>query len=126
HNWCRVTPFGHPGITARLTAPPGLSRPPTSFIGPWCQGIHTSALHHLTTTQRCSHPLYNSQQTTSRKPATHHEHTTRKPRAARTPSHVCACFLTTRQGPPHPAQATSPHKTEGDGGQDTGHPRRAT
>ena len=32
HNWCRVTPFGHPGITARLTAPPGLSRPPTSFI----------------------------------------------------------------------------------------------
>src|SRR5689334_23175477 len=40
HNWCRVTPFGHPGITARLTAPPGLSRPPTSFIGSWCQGIH--------------------------------------------------------------------------------------
>src|SRR3569832_806831 len=40
HDWCRVTPFGHPGITARLTAPPGLSRPPTSFIGSWCQGIH--------------------------------------------------------------------------------------
>jgi hypothetical protein len=40
HNWCRVSPFGHPGITARLTAPPGLSRPPTSFIGSWCQGIH--------------------------------------------------------------------------------------
>ncbi len=33
HDWCRVPPFGHPGITARLTAPPGLSRPPTSFIG---------------------------------------------------------------------------------------------
>ena len=33
HNGCWVTPFGHPGITARLTAPPGLSRPPTSFIG---------------------------------------------------------------------------------------------
>jgi hypothetical protein len=40
HNWCQVSPFGHPGITARLTAPPGLSRPPTSFIGSWCQGIH--------------------------------------------------------------------------------------
>ena len=40
HDWCRVPPFGHPGITARLTAPPGLSRPPTSFIGSWCQGIH--------------------------------------------------------------------------------------
>jgi hypothetical protein len=35
-----VPPFGHPGITAWLTAPPGLSRPPTSFIGSWCQGIH--------------------------------------------------------------------------------------
>ena len=28
-----VSPFGHPRITARLTAPRGLSRPPTSFIG---------------------------------------------------------------------------------------------
>jgi hypothetical protein len=44
HNWCRVTPFGHPGITAWLTAPPGLSRPPTSFIGSWCQGIHRPPL----------------------------------------------------------------------------------
>ena len=40
HNWCWVSPFGHPRITARLTAPRGLSQPPTSFIGPWCQGIH--------------------------------------------------------------------------------------
>ncbi len=40
HDCWRVTPFGHPGITARLTAPPGLSRPPTSFIGSWYQGIH--------------------------------------------------------------------------------------
>ena len=44
HNWCRVSPFGHPGITARLTTPPGLSRPPTSFIGSWCQGIHRPPL----------------------------------------------------------------------------------
>ena len=44
HDWCRVSPFRHPGITARLTAPPGLSRPPTSFIGSWCQGIHRSPL----------------------------------------------------------------------------------
>ena len=33
HDGCRVTPFGHPRIKARLTAPRGLSRPPTSFIG---------------------------------------------------------------------------------------------
>ena len=40
HDSCRVSPFGHPRITARLTAPRGLSQPPTSFIGSWCQGIH--------------------------------------------------------------------------------------
>jgi hypothetical protein len=44
HNDCRVSPFGHPRITARLTAPRGLSRPPTSFIGSWCQGIHRAPL----------------------------------------------------------------------------------
>ncbi len=33
HNRCWVSPFGHPRITARLTAPRGLSQPPTSFIG---------------------------------------------------------------------------------------------
>ena len=27
-----------------MTAPPGLSRPPTSFIGPWYQGIHRPPL----------------------------------------------------------------------------------
>src|SRR3712207_9276515 len=35
-----VSPFGNPRINARLTAPRGLSQPPTSFIGSWCQGIH--------------------------------------------------------------------------------------
>src|SRR5205085_2561438 len=34
HHDGRVSPFGHPRITARLTAPRGLSQPPTSFIGP--------------------------------------------------------------------------------------------
>jgi hypothetical protein len=40
HDDCRVSPFGHPRIKARLTTPRGLSRPPTSFIGSWYQGIH--------------------------------------------------------------------------------------
>ncbi len=40
-----VPPFGHPRITARLAAPRGLSQPPTSFIGSWCQGIHRVLLH---------------------------------------------------------------------------------
>src|SRR5690606_11552591 len=34
HHGCRVSPFGHPRITARLATPRGLSQPPTSFIGP--------------------------------------------------------------------------------------------
>ena len=33
HNECWVSPFGYPRISARLTAPRGLSQPPTSFIG---------------------------------------------------------------------------------------------
>ncbi len=33
HDPSRVSPFGHPRITARLAAPRGLSQPPTSFIG---------------------------------------------------------------------------------------------
>ena len=40
HDSCRVSPFGHPRIKARLTAPRGFSQPPTSFIGSWCPGIH--------------------------------------------------------------------------------------
>ena len=36
----RVSPFGHPGITACLTAPPGFSQPSTSFIVSQCLGIH--------------------------------------------------------------------------------------
>ena len=40
HNWCWVSPFGNPGITALLTTPPGISQPHTSFIGSWYQDIH--------------------------------------------------------------------------------------
>ena len=59
HDSCRVSPFGNPWITARLAAPQGLSQPPTSFIGSWCQGIHRAPL--LTWPQRCSRPLCSSQ-----------------------------------------------------------------
>lgn len=37
---CGVSPFGNPGINARLSTPPGLSQIPTSFIGSYYQGIH--------------------------------------------------------------------------------------
>ena len=44
HHCGWVSPFGNPRISARLTAPRGLSQPPTSFIGSWCQGIHRAPL----------------------------------------------------------------------------------
>ena len=40
HDSCRVSPFGHPRISARLAAPRGFSQPPTTFFGSWCLGIH--------------------------------------------------------------------------------------
>ena len=49
HNSCRVSPFGNPRITARLTAPRGISQPPTSFIGSQCQGIHHAPLNTYNT-----------------------------------------------------------------------------
>jgi hypothetical protein len=61
HYSCRVSPFGNPRIKAWLTAPRGLSQPPTSFIGSWCQGIHRAPL--ITWPQRCSRPLCSSQGT---------------------------------------------------------------
>ena len=57
HHSCRVSPFGHPRITARLTAPRGLSQPPTSFIGSQCQGIHHAPLNtykHKTNIRNCT------------------------------------------------------------------------
>ena len=44
HDSGRVSPFGHPRITARLPAPRGLSQATTSFFGSWCQGIHRMLL----------------------------------------------------------------------------------
>jgi hypothetical protein len=60
HDSCRVSPFGNPRIKARLTAPRGLSQPPTSFFGSWCQGIHRAPLLAWLQ-QRCSRPLCSSQ-----------------------------------------------------------------
>jgi hypothetical protein len=65
HDSCRVSPFGNPRINAWSAAPRGLSQPPTSFFGFWCQGIRRAPL--LTCLQaklkRCSRPLCSSQGT---------------------------------------------------------------
>ena len=77
HDGCWVSPFGHPRIKVWLTTPRGLSQPPTSFIGSWCQGIHRVPLK--TWPQRCSRPLCNSQTTNSNQPTptTRHPHPTK-------------------------------------------------
>lgn len=49
HHSCRVSPFGHPRIHARLAAPRGITQPPTSFIGSQCQGIHHAPLNTYNT-----------------------------------------------------------------------------
>ena len=57
HDSSWVSPFGNPRITARLTAPRGLSQPPTSFIGSQCQGIHHAPLNtykHKTNIRNCT------------------------------------------------------------------------
>lgn len=54
HHSCRVSPFGHPRINARLTAPRGISQPPTSFIGSQCQGIHHAPLNTYNTKPKMS------------------------------------------------------------------------
>ena len=109
HHDGRVPPFGHPRINARLTAPRGLSRPPTSFIGSWYQGIHRAPLITYTTyspdttfgisrhynrnlantttpppqgrvsVTRCSHPL-SSSQTPGHNPPHHEPPTPHPPR----------------------------------------------
>ena len=65
HDGRRVSPFGNPRIKARLAAPRGLSQPPTSFIGPVCQGIHHTPLQatHTTKVHGRKIPLANSQTT---------------------------------------------------------------
>ena len=81
HHGCRVPPFGHPRINARLTAPRGLSRPPTSFIGSWYQGIHHAPLHTYTPpahTARALHTAFGTHQEKS-------THTTQPPHP--TPPH---------------------------------------
>jgi hypothetical protein len=54
HDPGRVSPFGHPRISALLAAPRGFSQPHASFIGSWRLGIHRGP---LLTWPRCSRSL---------------------------------------------------------------------
>ena len=58
HDSSWVSPFGHPRIHARLTAPRGISQPPTSFIGSQCQGIHHAPLNTYNTKPKNESPTH--------------------------------------------------------------------
>lgn len=79
HHSCWVSPFGHPRITARLTAPRGLSQPPTSFIGSWCQGIHRTLLKTYKTKMLASTVQF-SNNTPTRNFHPHQPKTSKSPR----------------------------------------------
>ena len=81
HDSSRVSPFGHPRITARLPTPQGLSQAPTSFIGSRCQGIHhvplTACQYKHSTNNTKTQTLQNhTLDPTSPSPphTTHHKH----------------------------------------------------
>ena len=69
HNWCWVSPFGHPRINALLATPRGITQPHTSFIGSACQGIHRTPFKHNTNKQK-THKQTKKKEITQ--PPTHH------------------------------------------------------
>ena len=110
HNSSRVSPFGHPRITARLPTPRGLSQAPTSFIGSWCQGIHRMPLQTCHTIQHSAttHPTPTSNPTHKTNPM---NRTTRQirsmPQKTRCSRPLYSSQATTRT--PAPTPHTHPH-----------------
>ena len=73
----RVPPFGNPRIKARKTAPRGLSQSTTSFIGPWCQGIHRTPIKTTHNTGKPHpEPTTPRQRSRTRARGTQQKHTT--------------------------------------------------
>ena len=105
HDDCRVSPFGNPRIKAWLTTPRGLSWPPTSFIGSWCQGIHRAPLktwpQMLASTVQFSNndqpPITPPLQASSLGPATEEVHSLRHPTACPAQSHPVIVRSTLRR-----------------------------
>jgi hypothetical protein len=107
HHSCRVSPFGHPRIHARLTAPRGISQPPTSFIGSQCQGIHHAPLH-----------TYNTKTNFKRKIAHQHTQKTTTPKGG--DHHACQMLATTI----HKSNTTPHHQSEATTSPIPGFPQR--
>src|SRR5882757_2968243 len=98
HHSCRVSPFGHPRIHARLTAPRGITQPPTSFIGSQCQGIHHAPLNTYNTKPKAKNK-------TLKLHIRHTQKTTTPTRVVTTMRARCSQPLSTNQTP-HPTTKT--------------------
>jgi hypothetical protein len=129
HHSCWVSPFGNPRINARLTAPRGISQPPTSFIGSRCQGIHHAPLstykhknqrkithfnepatlpfRRATHSFRCSQPLSSSQ--TPHPTTKMGRHPLKPTRVLSQGPIVCLAEVCCCAPGPRPLQATTPH-----------------
>ena len=105
HDWCGVPPFGNPRINARLTAPRGLSQPPTSFIGSWCQGIHRAP---LTTWPHKNRPLLHHKGFRNGRAYTNSCY-----RVRRCSRPLCSSQRPTRHRPPDPTRPSTPHGAPG-------------
>ena len=110
HHSRRVSPFGHPRIHARLTAPRGISQPPTSFIGSQCQGIHHAPLN-----------TYNTKPKVLNKTLKLHINTHRKPPPQKGGDHhACQMLATTI----HKSNTTPHHQSEATTSPISGFPHR--
>jgi hypothetical protein len=120
HHSCRVSPFGHPRIHARLTTPRGISQPPTSFIGSQCQGIHHAPLNTYNTKPKNESPTHAANHTCRHQKNCTSTHT-EKPPPKHGSSHSmrarCSQPLSTNQTP-HPTtkvrrqQPTPPQESD--------------
>ena len=104
HHSRRVSPFGHPRIHARLTAPRGITQPPTSFIGSQCQGIHHAPLNTYNTKNQKKKSPHKETLFELKNSEIAHQHTKRRPPPKRSSHHLrarCSQPLSTNQTP-HP------------------------
>src|SRR4029079_5323921 len=106
HHSRRVSPFGHPRIHARLTAPRGISQPPTSFIGSQCQGIHHAPLHTYNTKPKNKSPTHTNRRMQDFKIA--HQHTQKPTTPKGGDHHACQMLATTI----HKSNTTPHHQSE--------------
>ena len=120
HHSCRVSPFGHPRIHARLTAPRGITQPPTSFIGSQCQGIHHAPLNTYNTKPKNESPTHTPSAETPKDTRGHQKNCTSDTQKPAPQKGTDPCALDARNHYPQIKHHTPPPKQ----GDNHTHPHR--